>query len=60
MHAASEVQRKATTPPISIASPTLPSGDKELSRAFISGLLRMAALLKSVSTGPGATTLGSH
>ena len=50
------VQRKETTPPMSEGSPTLPNGDRELSVAFNCGLLLMAALLKSVSTGPGATT----
>src|SRR6185295_7832023 len=57
IHFASSVQRKATTPPMSSARPTRPRGDKELRRFFISGLLRIVALLKSVSIGPGATTL---
>src|SRR6476620_1110554 len=53
----SSLHRKATTPPMSSAVPTLPNGDKDANRSFICGLLRIAALLKSVSIGPGATTL---
>jgi len=55
--AASGVQRNATTGPISVACPTRFNGDNALSRSFSCGLLRMVALLKSVSIGPGATTL---
>src|SRR6476620_3769647 len=57
IHLASSVQRNATTPPISSAWPTRPSGVNELKRFLISGLLLITALLKSVSIGPGATTL---
>ena len=56
IHRASSVQRNATTDPISLAAPTLPKGVIELNAAFICGLPLIAALLKSVSTGQGATT----
>ena len=58
IHLASSVHKNATTLPISSACPTPPKGDIVPKKPFICGVLRTAALLKSVSTGPGATTLG--
>ena len=57
IHLASSVHKKATTLPISSACPTRPSGVWLAKKPFICGLFLMAALLKSVSIGPGATTL---
>ena len=41
---------------MSSGPPTLPNAVCDPKKAFLSGLLRIAALLKSVSIGPGATT----
>ena len=56
-HFESSVHKNATTLPISSAFATLPNGVCAVRKPCICGLFLIAALLKSVSTGPGATIL---
>jgi hypothetical protein len=54
-HLASSLQRNATTPPMSSGAPMRPRAVCALMKSCNCGLLRIAALAKSVSMPPGAT-----